>query len=126
MKQTGHRFLFVAALAASCLTLCWPIGASAQTGKNFDVKTMNFDLWCQEQANLPADRCDKRLPEDEKTFEAYRTKIERYEIPYLQQQRNEANFDRNVLHNDPIDRPLSNNAPAQSQDPNQPPANAPP
>ena len=59
--------------------------ASAQTGKNYDVKTMNFDLWCQEQAHLPATRCDKRTPEDEKTFEAYRAQIERYEVPYLQQ-----------------------------------------
>jgi hypothetical protein len=121
MEQLGCRFLLAAALAACCVS-----GAEAQAGRNFDVKTMNFDLWCQEQANLPADRCDKRLPEDEKTFEAYRTKIERYEIPYLQQQRNEANFDRNVLHNDPIDRPVTNDTAAQRQDPNQPPANAPP
>ncbi len=116
---------FRALLTVSALTVSL-LPAAAQTGKNFDVKTMNFDLWCQDQANLPADRCDKRLPGDEQDFEAYRTKIERYEIPYLQQQRNEANFNRDVLHNDPIDRPLSNNAPAQSQDPNQPPATAPP
>ena len=50
---------------------------------------MNFDLWCQEQAHLPPDRCDKRMPEDEKTFEAYRAKIEQYEIPYLQQKKND-------------------------------------
>ena len=40
---------------------------------------MNFDLWCQEQAHLPIARCDKRTPEDEKTFEAYRAQIEQCE-----------------------------------------------
>ena len=71
--------------AAASLTLL-ATGAFAQTGQNYDVKTMNFDMWCQEQAHLPADRCDKRSAEDEKTFEDYRSKIERYEVPYLQQQ----------------------------------------
>jgi hypothetical protein len=121
MGLMGYRLLLAGALA---LGLAPP--AMAQTGKNYDVKTMNFDLWCQEQAQLPADRCDKRTPEDEKTFEAFRDKIERYEIPYLQQKNNEANFDRNVLHNDPVDRPLKNDPAAQRQDPNQPPANPPP
>ncbi|HEX3753872.1 MAG TPA: hypothetical protein VHV26_02235 [Rhizomicrobium sp.] len=100
--------------------------ASAQTGKNYNVQTMNFDLWCQEEAHLPADRCDQRTPEDEKIFEAYRDKIERYEIPYLQEKSNEANFERNVLHNDPIDRPLKNDSAQQQQDPNQPPRTPPP
>ena len=59
--------------------------AVAQRNGNYDVKTMNFDLWCQEQAGLPAERCDKRTPQDEATFEAYRNKVEAYEIPYLQQ-----------------------------------------
>ena len=61
--------------------------ASAQSGKNYDIKTMNFDLWCQEPAHLPDARCDKRTPEDEKTFQAFRDQVERYEVPYLQQRR---------------------------------------
>jgi len=121
MEQMGCRFLLAAALA-----LAGAPGALAQTGKNYDVKTMNFDLWCQEEAQLPAERCDKRLPADEQTFEAYRDKIERYEIPYLQQKSNDANIDRNILHNDPVDNPLQNNPAAQRQDPNQPPNKPPP
>ena len=114
MEQMGCRFLLAAAL-----TLAGAQNALAQTGKNYDVKTMNFDLWCQEEAQLPADRCDKRLPADEQTFEAYRDKIERYEIPYLQQKSNDADIDRNILHNDPVDNPLQNDnlAAAQRQDP---------
>src|SRR6185437_15640230 len=78
-------------------------GAVAQTGKNYDVKTMNFDMWCQEQAHLPADRCDKRTAEDEKTFEDYRAKIERYEVPYLQQKQYDLAIHRDIMHNDPVD-----------------------
>ncbi len=79
--------------------------ARAQDTATFDVKTMNFDLWCQEQANLPADRCDQRTPEDEERFEIFRAKIEKYELPYLQDRRREYNFDRNVLDRDPVDNP---------------------
>lgn len=73
----------------------------------YDVKTINFDLWCQEQAQLPPDRCDKRLPEDEAQFEAYRAKIEKYELPYLKAKEKEQSFDTNILHNDPIDHPTT-------------------
>ena len=95
--------------------------ASAQTGKNYDVKTMNFDLWCQEQAHLPAARCDKRSPEDEKTFEAYRAQIERYEVPYLQQRQQDLSINRDIMHNDPVDNPVTQNPQAQTQDPNRQP-----
>src|ERR1700761_8276409 len=84
-------------------------GAFAQTGQNYDVKTMNFDMWCQEQAHLPADRCDKRSADDEKTFEAYRDKIERYEVPYLQQQQRDLAVRRDVMQNDPVDSPVGQN-----------------
>ena len=79
--------------------------ALAQRNGNYHVKEMNFDLWCQEQAGLPAERCDKRTPEDEATFEAYRAKVEAYEIPYLQQKDNAARLDRDILRNDPVDNP---------------------
>src|SRR5215471_11890156 len=81
--------------------------ASAQQQATYDVKTINFDLWCQEQANLPPDRCDQRLPEDEKKFEAFRATVERYELSHLQDKERERNFDKNLLHNDPIDQPLN-------------------
>ena len=91
--------------------------SAAGQGWNYHVKTMNFDLWCQEQAHLPADRCDKRLPEDEKTFEAYRAKIERYEIPYLQERRDDLAINRDILHNDQVDNPMTQSPQAQTQDP---------
>jgi len=121
MKPMGRNFLL-----ASAVALCCAAGAHGQAGRNYNVQTMNFDLWCQEQAHLPAERCDKRLPDDEKAFNEYRIKIERYEIPYLQQKNNDANIDRTFLHNDPVDRPLPQNPAAQQQDPNQPPLRPPP
>ncbi|HVU21399.1 MAG TPA: hypothetical protein VHE09_11765 [Rhizomicrobium sp.] len=99
-------------LAASASLLALP--AMAQTAR-YDVKTMNFDLWCQETAKLDPDRCDKRTPADEKTFEAYRAKIEKYEVPYLKRKEKEELFNREILHADPTDNPLEQNHQAQSQ-----------
>ena len=74
--MNGMKFsLFAAALL-------FALPASAQSTR-YDVKTLNFDMWCQETARINPDRCDKRLPDDEKQFEAYRAKIEKYEVPYL-------------------------------------------
>ncbi len=115
------RVLLTAGLAFCCIA-----AAHAQVGRNYNVQTLNFDLWCQEEAHLPPERCDKRLPDDDKAFNDYRIKIERYEIPYLQQKNDEARIDRNILHNDPVDRPLRNDPAAQQQDPNQPPLRPPP
>ncbi len=98
-------------LLAALLAL--PVGALAQ-GANYDVKTMNFDMWCQEQQHLAPDRCDKRTPEDEKDFEAYRAKIEEYEIPYLQQKQNDIALDRGILNKDPVDNPITQDSQTQS------------
>ncbi len=119
----SKALLVLAALAAAIPALT---PAMAQRNGNYPVQEMNFDLWCQEQAGLPVDRCDKRQPDDVATFEAYRAKIERYEIPYLQQKSEDAHLDRVLLHNDPVDRPLKNDPAGQRQDPNQPPAHSPP
>ena len=83
-------------------------------GANYDVKTMNFDLWCQEQQHLAPERCDKRTAEDEAEFEAYRAKIEAYEIPYLQKKQNDIALDRGVLHKDPVDNPVIQDPQTQS------------
>jgi hypothetical protein len=80
--------------------LCAP--AMAQRSGNYAVKEMNFDLWCQEQARLPIERCDKRTPQDEATFQAYRGKVEAYEVPYLQQKNNAARLDNDILRSDPV------------------------
>ena len=112
--MTCSRLAMAAVLLAA-------LPALAQTGRNYDVKTMNFDLWCQETQHLPPERCDKRTPEDEKIFEAYRAQIERYEVPYLQQQQRDIAIDRDILHNDPVDNPLRQDPQRQAQSPNEQP-----
>ena len=104
----GAGSVFGIALGAA--GLC-PAIAQTSPGSNYHTQTMNYDLWCQQQAGLPAERCDKRLPQDVKTFEAYRAKVERYEIPYLQRKDEEAHINRMLLHNDPIDNPSTGNLP---------------
>lgn len=80
-------------------------GANAQTptSPTYDVQEMNFDMWCQEEQHLPPARCDKRLPDDDAAFQAYRAKIEAYEIPYLQQKNDEQTLNRAIIHYDPVD-----------------------
>jgi hypothetical protein len=118
MKQ-----LLVMVLAAASM-MSGP--ALAQRNGNYQVQEMNFDLWCQEQAGLPPARCDKRTPQDEAAFEAYRSKVEAYEIPYLQQKNSAARLDRDILRNDPVDNPPVKDIPAQRPDLNTPSTNTPP
>lgn len=120
MNPMGMRFavLLLAAVAAT--------PALAQRNGNYPVQEMNFDLWCQEQAGLPADRCDKRTPQDEATFEAYRSKVEQYEIPYLQEKANAARLDRDILRADPVDNPVTSDPSAQRGDLNTPSTTTPP
>jgi hypothetical protein len=99
-------------LAGAAMLLILPVRAQ---DNRYDVKTMNFDLWCQETAKLDPDRCDKRLPDDEKNFEAYRAKVEKYEIPYLQRKEKAQLLDRNLLHADPVDNPIDKDYQAQTQ-----------
>jgi hypothetical protein len=91
-------------------------GAVAQDSGALPLTDMNFDLWCQEEQHLSPERCDKRLPADNDAFEAYRAKIERYEIPYLEKKQQDQNFNRVILHNDPVDHPTQPNQP-QTQRP---------
>jgi len=94
------------------------LSAESPPGR-YDVKTMNFDLWCQETANLPPDRCDKRLPEDEKAFESYRAKVEKYEIPYLQRKQDEERLNQTIIHDQPLENPIDrdNSGKDQQQNP---------
>jgi len=78
--------------------------ASAQTPYQ-NVQGSNFDLWCQEHEKLPPERCDRRTPEDEKTYQAYRNKIGDYEEKLRLDRQREEERDRTILHNDPIDNP---------------------
>jgi hypothetical protein len=68
----------------------------------FDVQGINFDLWCQETEGLPATRCDKRLADDEAKYEAYRDRIEKYELPYLKRKNSDQDLNRIIIHADPV------------------------
>jgi hypothetical protein len=124
MTKMAHRVKMGVLLATvACLSAA---PASAQRNGNYPVQEMNFDLWCQEQASLPAERCDKRTAQDEAAFEAYRAKVEAYEIPYLQQKQNAARLDTDILRNDPVDRPISKNPTPDRPDLNAPSTTVPP
>lgn len=103
-------------LAAAMGVLAAPAAAQAP----YDVKTINFDLWCQETQHLAPERCDKRLPSDEADFEAYRAKVEKYEIPYMKSRENGQQLDRVILHNDPVDKPVTQDPAAAAQLPSTP------
>jgi hypothetical protein len=68
---------------------------------NYDVKTLTFELWCQETQRYPQDRCDARRPADVAAFEAYRASIERYELQYLKQMDRERQI-RDSVNRDPM------------------------
>ena len=103
----------VLGLVVAALTL--PAAAQRQ---NYKVDEMNFDLWCQEQAGLPPERCDKRSAADEAAFEAFRAKVEAYEIPYLQQKNKDLRIDRDILRGDPVDNPIDKDVGQQTGNPN--------
>ena len=123
--RTSTRRMIRPVLAVSLLAF-GVSGAIAQSGRNYDLPGMNFDMWCQEQAHLPASQCDKRTPEDDKAFEDFRDQVDRYEIPYLQQQQKDLAVHRDIMQNDPVDNPLSQDPLAQTQDPNRQPPLSPP
>ena len=60
-----------------------------QMPQNYGVKTMSFELWCQDTQRYSAERCMQRRPEDVKAFEDYRAVIERYELQFLKQEQKE-------------------------------------
>lgn len=68
---------------------------------NYDVKTLTFELWCQETQRYPAERCNARRPADVAAFEAYRAAIERYELQYLKQAERERLI-RDSVNRDPM------------------------
>lgn len=74
-----------------------------------NVQGSNFDIWCQEHMKFPAARCDKRTPEDEKAYEAYRDKIGDYEETLRLKRQQHEQRDKTILHNDPIDNPQPGN-----------------
>lgn len=103
MAGMAHRYV----LAVAAVVL---FGSDANA-QSVSLTEMNFDLWCQQQANLPPERCDKRLPEDDARFEAYQKKIQGYEVPYLQQKQQKEHLNEVILHNDPVDHPTEPSQP---------------
>lgn len=62
---------------------------------NYNVRTMSFELWCQDTQHYPPERCQARRADDVAAFESYRRVIERYELDYLkrvQKDQNERTF----------------------------------
>jgi len=93
-----------AVVAVSALLLLGSAGVSAQplSGPlNYDVKTLTFELWCQETQRYPQERCDALHPADVAAFEAYRASIERYELQYLKQVDRERQI-RDSVNRDPM------------------------
>jgi len=100
------KIMMRSSMVAAAIFAAFAARADAQPSAGaVPLTDMNFDMWCQEEAKLPPDRCDKRLPEDDAAFTAYRDKIQNYEYQYLRQRNQTENLDRTLLHNDPVDHP---------------------
>jgi len=90
----SRQLFAIAALAVgmqSTWVLAQPLpvapGVDLSTGQTtYNVKPIDFDLWCQQTQRYSAERCAARRMEDVKAFEDYRTSVERYELDYLKQQ----------------------------------------
>lgn len=81
------------------LSIAPNIDATGQS--NYNVKNMDFDLWCQQTQRYETNRCEARRPEDVKAFEDYRTAVERYELDFLKQQQRDNQF-RAQVSRDPL------------------------
>ena len=115
MTKMAQRVI-MAALLATAVSLAAP-PAFAQRNGNYPVEEMNFDLWCQEQAGLPAERCDRRTAADEDAFEDFQQELGPYEAQNQRKAQQELWLDRDFLDNDPIDNPSAQNPMAATQSP---------
>lgn len=94
-------------ISALVLLVSGPSSAQPLSGPlNYDVKTLTFELWCQETQRYPAERCNARRPADVAAFEAYRASIERYELEYLKQADRERQI-RDSVTRDPMQSAIS-------------------
>jgi hypothetical protein len=67
----------------------------------YDIKTLSFDRWCQEDQHYAPARCDAREPGDVAAFEDYRARVERYDLKYQKERTRENAFEKDVLKRDP-------------------------
>jgi hypothetical protein len=49
----------------------------------YNVKSLDFDLWCQQTQGYSSERCGERRVDDISAFEHYREVVERYELDRL-------------------------------------------
>jgi hypothetical protein len=98
MRTHDYRLIFAALVfvGAGGLALAQTLPAAPGRGlsngtSTFNVRTMDFDLWCQQTQRYASTRCAARRPEDVKAFEDYRASVERYELEYLKQVQKDQN-----------------------------------
>jgi hypothetical protein len=97
MRPTNSALFAVLVFLGSQAAVAQPVSGPL----NYDVKTMTFELWCQETQRYPAERCEARRPADVAAFESYRAAIERYELQYLIQVDRERQI-RDAVNRDPM------------------------
>ena len=98
MKTHNYRMILAALASLSPVGLALAQSLPAAPGRDlsigtstFNVRTMDFDLWCQQTQRYAAARCAARRAEDVKAFEDYRASVERYELDYLKQVQKDQN-----------------------------------
>jgi hypothetical protein len=91
-------------IAIAGATLAFVSAATAQTAPPPNYHEMSFDLWCQEEQNLPPKRCDKRLPQDDAAYRAYLDLNERYETQKLNNDARERRIQRMIQNGSPMDQ----------------------
>jgi hypothetical protein len=95
------------------LAACSAAGSALaqQETETLKLQPLNFDMWCQETEQLPAARCDRRIPADDAGFSTFTSKIETYEMRSLRDRAREREISRDILHYDPVDHPTAISAP---------------
>jgi len=94
-----------AALFLIALLIGVIVDGGQASARDYGLVAMNFDLWCQEDARLPVQRCDQRTAIDEKAFEDFQHEIGPFEAQNLRSAQREQWLERDFMENDPIDNP---------------------
>lgn len=97
--------------------LAQPLPPPPPYGGRLNLQPLNFDLWCQETAKLPPERCDKRLPQDDAAFNEFVSKVYKYEVPYLKSKQDADIFNRAIMHAEPSQNPANNSQQPPSPNP---------
>lgn len=87
--RSGRNALTVAVLAGMT---AWGYQAVSAPGAETQ-QAWSFDMWCLEMQLYPVKRCDARLPEDMKDYDAYRADV----VKYREEQQSKAKRDQQIL-----------------------------